>query len=54
MTYGQYMELWVVLYMNKDIPSNAVPLTKQDYERKVNAIKGSHEHRKQNTHMNKE
>lgn len=48
MTYRQYMELWLVLYMNKDIPSNAVPLTKQDYERKVNAIKGSHEHRKQN------
>lgn len=48
MTFGQYMELWLVLYMNKDIPSNAVPLTKQDYERKVNAINGSHEHRKQN------
>ena len=38
MTFGQYMELWLILYRNKDIPSYAVPLTKQDYERKVDAI----------------
>ena len=39
MTYEQYMELWVALYRNKVIPSNAVPRTKEDYDRKVNAIK---------------
>jgi len=43
MTYEQYMELWLILYRNENIPSYAVPLTKQDYERKVNAINWSDE-----------
>ena len=43
MTYEQYMESWLILYRNKDIQSYAVPLTKQDYERKVNAINWSDE-----------
>ena len=43
MTYEQYMESWLILYRNKDIPSYAIPLTKQDYERKVNAINWSDE-----------
>lgn len=36
------------IFKNAAERGNAVPLTKQDYERKVNAINGSHEHRKQN------
>jgi hypothetical protein len=43
MTYEQYMELWLILYRNENIPSYVVPLTKQDYERKVNAINWSDE-----------